>query len=356
VPVTLADRDDLYVLNHCARFLARDSTDARHDFGQFEPGDARSAICEPWRFPIVDSYFDGASVEESYRYNTVTFVYDRRADRPSTVEVVGTFGDLYDPVPLRPVQFLGDETGYYSVSARVLKGQVHRYRFGVDGQWMIDPINPQRERADNGNEWSRFFTEACHVPLELGRRERDVLGRLVAHLLPFRLPENRIFVQEVYNDLDRASREQEFPLAYRLDEEVGVVNYIDKLLARAEPHYAADYHTCLALIDEIVRSRYGGLDPLMAPPDAYRDLYNEMKSDTVSGWDKGRYGSPRYFLLLLRRHAMTGAFTHPRSGGNSGAVGWVYLESRFRDSNDQTLFDWRQAMESPLGHNTDYRG
>ena len=53
---------------------------------------------------------------------------------------------------------------------------------------------------------------------------------------------------------------------------------------------------------------------------------------------------------------MTGAFVHPRHGGNSGTAGWAYLESRFRDADDKTLFDWRQAMEAPLGRNTDYRG
>jgi hypothetical protein len=47
---------------------------------------------------------------------------------------------------------------------------------------------------------------------------------------------------------------------------------------------------------------------------------------------------------------------HPRHGGNSGTAGWAYLETRFRDKDDKTLFDWRQAMEAPLGRNTDYRG
>jgi hypothetical protein len=34
----------------------------------------------------------------------------------------------------------------------------------------------------------------------------------------------------------------------------------------------------------------------------------------------------------------------------------MYLETRFRDDQDNTLFDWRRAIEAPLGHNTDYRG
>lgn len=135
-----------------------------------------------------------------------------------------------------------------------------------------------------------------------------------------------------------------------------VVNYVDKLLARAEQHNRDDYRTCLSIIDGIPRNRVGGLDPLMLGPEQFEQLYGEMATDNVDGWDKGRYDSPARFLLLLRRHAMTGAFAHPKSGGNSGTAGWMYLESRFRDDQDDTLFDWRRAIDAPLGHNTDYRG
>jgi hypothetical protein len=353
VPV---DKDDQYVLNHCTRFLARDSTDPRHNFGQYEPSDPRATVCEAWRFPVVDSHFDGVSAVSSYGFNDVTFVYDGRASRPSSVGVVGTFGDLYATVPLRPVRFLRVDTGLQTVTLRVPKAQVHIYKFAVDGRFVLDPINPQRSIADNGQPWSRFFTDACQVPLVLSRREREVLGRLVTHLLPFRLAENRRFIREVYDKLDQAAREEQFPLAYRLDEEVGVVNYIDKVLARSEQHNADDYHTCLGIIDSLLRVRNGGVDPLLLPADDYVQLYDQMATDHVDGWDTARYGSPRYFLLLLRRHSMTGAFVHPKAGGNSGAAGWSYLEGRFTDAQGQTLFDWRRALEVPLGHNTDYRG
>jgi len=36
----------------------------------------------------------------------------------------------------------------------------------------------------------------------------------------------------------------------------------------------------------------------------------------VNGWDTADYGSPRYVLDLLRRHSFTGAFCHPKYGGN----------------------------------------
>jgi hypothetical protein len=353
---TTVDRDDQYVLNHCTRFLARDGADRRHDFGQYDPGDPRAAICEAWRFPVVDSHYDGTSVESSYPYNDVTFVHDGRAAAARAVAIVGTFGDLWSPVPLRPLRFRGAGTGFSSLTVRVPKGQVHVYKLQVDGEYVADPINPQRVVLDNGQTWSRFFTDACQVPLVLGRRERDLLGRLVAHVLPFRLDENRRFLRQVYSALDRASRVRAFPLAYRLDEDVGVVNYIDKVLARSEQHNLVNYRICLALVDGLLRARSGGADPLTLPADVYVDLYQEMETDHVAGWDTGRYRSPRFFLLLLRRHAMTGAFAHPKAGGNSGTAGWTYLESRFRDDAGATLFDWRRAIEAPLGHNTDYRG
>jgi hypothetical protein len=354
----LVDRDDQYILNQCTKYLARSSGDTRHNFGQYAAGDERGRIAEAWRFPVVDTYWDGASTDDSYRYNAVTFVYAPPPGeaRPASVAVVGTFGDLWAPVAMRPLTFLGADTDLFTVTVRIPKGQVHRYKFLVDGRYTVDPINPQTTVLDNGELWSRMFTDACQIPLELNRRERLLLDRLVAHLLPFRLDENRAFVRNVYDRLDRSTRIREFPLAYRLDEQVGVVNYIDKLIARAERHNAYAYHSCLAIIDDLLRARSGGGDPGCLAPDFYADLYNQMASDNVDGWDYGRYNSPRYFLLLLRRHAITGAFVHPRHGGNSGTAGWLYLEDRYQDSTGQTLFDWRRAIERPLGDNTDYRG
>jgi hypothetical protein len=354
--VDLVPKDAQYVLNHCTKYLARIGSRPLHNFGQYADGDPRAAICEAWRFPIIDSFYDATSAATSYGFNDVTFVYDGRGSAPRQVAVVGSFGELYQPIPLAPLRFLGTDTELLSVTARVPKGQVHTYKFVVDGRARVDPVNPQLTTLDNGQQWSRFFTDGCQVPLELSRRERDVLGRLVRHLLPFRLPENRVFISGVYNGLDRSAREEQFPLAYRLDEEVGVVNYIDKVVSREERHNADDYHTCLSLIDGLLRARHGGLDPATLPGEVFDDLYAEMGTDHVDGWDTGRYGSPRFFLLMMRRHAMTGAFVHPKHGGNSGAAGWSYLEDRFTDEAGQTLFDWRRAIEAPLGHNTDYRG
>jgi hypothetical protein len=153
----------------------------------------------------------------------------------------GSFTELNSVVPFHEVEFLDEPSGIWAVSVRGPKGQVHTYRLRVDGDWVIDPINPQVETLDNGRTWSRFFPEACQIPLTFLRREREVLGRLVAHLPPFRSSENSMFIWGLYASMDRASRERRFPLAYRLDEEIGVVNYIDKVVTRAERHNADDY-------------------------------------------------------------------------------------------------------------------
>src|SRR6266508_3044859 len=93
-------RDDQYVLNHCTKYLARTSTERRHGFDQYALDDPRAQIAEAWRFPVIDSHWDGSSAATSYQFNDVTFVYDSRARAPASVEVVGTFGPLYATAPL----------------------------------------------------------------------------------------------------------------------------------------------------------------------------------------------------------------------------------------------------------------
>lgn len=119
MPVRVKAKDDQYILNQCARHLARDNTDPRHDYGHLDPGDPRARICEPWRFPVVDSHADpGEDQEAAYAHNDVTFVYVADSDQPARdVAVVGTFARLYEPIPLRRVA-TPDTAGsrYYSVT------------------------------------------------------------------------------------------------------------------------------------------------------------------------------------------------------------------------------------------------
>ena len=155
---TVVQRDDVYILNYCTKSLARDNTDARHNYGQYSPGDTRATIAEAWRFPVIDSYYDRRSYEDSYAFNTVTFVFVNTNDAARDVAVIGTFSDLVTPIPMPRV---GDSV-YRAVSVAVPKGQVHRYRFVVDGKTTIDPVNPQRVTTPEGTQWSRFFTQVLH--------------------------------------------------------------------------------------------------------------------------------------------------------------------------------------------------
>jgi hypothetical protein len=68
-----------------------------------------------------------------------------------------------------------------------------------------------------------------------------------------------------------------------------------------------------------------------------------------------------YFLSLIRRHTITGAFSHPKYGGNIGGAGWSYLQERYdiKNENAQTVgnyFNWELALEKPLGTNENYQG
>src|ERR671939_937347 len=74
-------KDDIYVLNHVTKYLARENNDERHSFGQYGPGDPRAKICEAWRFPIIDGHYNRADPGESFNWNEVTFVHAVPRDR-----------------------------------------------------------------------------------------------------------------------------------------------------------------------------------------------------------------------------------------------------------------------------------
>lgn len=344
---------DLYVLNHCTKYLARTNTDDRHNYlDRLDANTPTARIAENWRFPMIDSYRNPESntLEEDYNFNQVTFVYTVLGDEtPESVQIVGTFANLYEPIPLEPIQFLGEETGYYAVSYRIPKGEKHVYKFLVDGEWQLDPINPQQEVLDNKETWSRFFTHLCTEILVLERWEFQILGRLTDHILPFRTEEGQRFLEFYYNFLDRQTQDNQYRQVYRFDESVGTVNFIDKLLAKEESHHLLDYKICLNIIDQILRSRNPFREPEFISKQVYIDLYNEMATGNVNGWNYEEYNSPQYFLQLLRRHTFTGAFSHPKYGGNAGASAWAYLAERYP-------FNWEQALEIPLGKNENYRG
>jgi hypothetical protein len=351
--VEILDKDDVSVLNVCTKYLARSEDTPRHNFGQFAAGDPRARICESWRFPIVDSYSDNVDPVASYAFNEVTFVYTLpAAPPPEDVGVIGTFANLHEPIPLRRV----DGTPFFTCTVTVPKGEVHHYRFIVDDVATVDPINPQRVRLENGREWSRFFTQLCSQPISFERSELAILDRLTSHILPFRTEAGENFLDRYYFSADKGSRETQYARAYRLDQPVGVVNFIDKLLAREESHHLVDYRLCLAEIDRVLRHRNPVTEPWEVPREMYVELYDQMWTGAVPGWNHTTYDNPRYFMQLLRRHTFTGAFSHPKYGGNAGAAGWAYLEERFRMPDGGSRFDWRRITEQPLGIDPVYRG
>lgn len=345
VPVLAVD--NTYLFGLIGKFLARDDAGPRHDYGHLG-ADPRAGILEPWRFPWVDAVYDPDDAAQPD--NAVTFVHAAADRQPGhAVQVAGSFADLHTPLPLLPLA----DTHYATLTLRIRKGEVHHYRLRIDGVWQVDPINPQRMMLDNGVEWSRFFTWGATRRLVLERWESRLLQRLCSHILPFHTADGETFFKRVHDAQGPANRA---PHAYRLDESAGAVNFIDKLLAREEAHHLVDYQICLELIDGLLRQRNPVIEPWKLPREVFAELYREMATASVAGWNYGRYGNPRYFLQLLRRHTLTGVFSHPRYGGNAMTLGWKYLEERYRDASGATLFDWGRAIEAPLGRNSAYRG
>jgi hypothetical protein len=351
----IIDRGDNYVLGSCSKYLARSLNDPRHNYGQFQEGDARSFIAESWRFPLVDAWADGTNFIQDYAVNSVTFVYPvfPGTAMPSTVSVIGTFSNLFDPSPLKQVA----SEPLFALSVVLPKSRVYTYQFIVDGKPVLDPVNPQRVVLDNGKTWSRFFTDLCSIPLSFEDLELTLLDRMTQRILPFHTELGQNFLKRYYDTLTKGDQETQFARAFRLDEPVGVVNFIDNLVARQENHRLLDYKLCLSQIDTVLRLRYPYAEPKDMPNEAYDELYGQMANDVVPDWDTSAYKSPAFFLKILRRHAYEGAFAHPKYGGNVGAVGWAYLADRFTDpTTGATLFNWERIMEKPLGDSADYRG
>jgi len=345
----LIQKESQYILNHCAKYLARDNADERNSpYGIFA-GQARANVSESWRFPVVDSH-DG-NEEDAYEWNDVTFVYAvaRGAAQPGKVELVTTCAELHTPVPLQRVE----DSVYWACTLKAKKGERHRYLFLVDGKPTPDPINPQTATLGTGELWSSFFTWAYNQPIIFERWEFAILDRLTRHILPFNNAESK-------NYLSREANAGNVGHLYRLDISLGVANYIDNIVAREERHRLYAYKTCLEMIDAVLRKRNPGKDPEFIDETKYKDLYDEMAVNSSSifqdGWEWNRYNDPGHFLYLLRRHAITGAFAHPKYGGNPEGLAWDYLGDHFLTNSGETAFNWRQAIEPPLGASAEYRG
>ncbi len=334
--VRVVELDDQYYLNFCTKYLSR----ITHQTASY------------WQFPIIDTW-----KEPDHGFNLVSFIYkaSHKSLQPS-VGIVGTFSQLHTPLTLRSVNFLNEPTGYFAISVLIPEGQVHRYKFIVDGIFQLDAINPQRLVLDDKSEWSRFFTHRCFVPISFEEWESNILYRLFDQMLPFQNQDTENFLSRYYDGLDKQTKLNAKEAFYRLDASVGEVNFVDKLVAKEESHHLIDYKICLKEIDRLLRQRNPFVEPDKISREFYDSLYEEMASGQVAGWNYQAYNNPQYFLQLLRRHAVVGAFSHPIYGGNAGAAGWEYLSDRYRDANGNTLFDWRASLALPLGSNQEYNG
>lgn len=350
-------RDDQYVLNNCTVYLARLNKDARHDFGfgHYMEGDDRGRVRDAWRFPIIDTCAEAPPNRDTFDFNDVTFIYPVFNSPPREVSVIGTFSNLYEPIRLRRIKFLGEDTAYFAATLAVPKRGIFLYKFLVDGQVTIDPINPQRCTVDNGAQWSRFFTWECSEPVAFESWELRLVQRLCNHILPFRTKEAQRFLSWYYNGLDIEARRGLQRRAYRFDDSVGAAVYIDHILAREERHHFNDYRKCLKQIFRLLRERDPAHEPHDASMEFFIELYNELAANRVQGWHYDDYASPRYFLDLLRRHAFTGAFSHPKYGGNAATAGWAYLDTELTPQGE-SIFDWRSSLERPLGRSEHYIG
>jgi len=347
-----------HIFDFTTKYLARDvgtwttaaSTLPRHDFLGVSSAGSAGQNCESWRFPLVEPHYDpDLTPAECAAWNEVTFIYvaDRDATVLPMVNVIGLPFSNLQAVRLEPVA----DSVYLSATLLLPAGAVFRYALVVDGTLQLDSLNPQRVRLGNGEELSALFTFTCFEPVTFEPWELTLLRRITNHILPFNSHEAELFQLRPGGPAATLS-----PQLYRLDHGVGVVNYIDKLLAREERHQLPAYKTCLAQINRILRTRNPFLEPRDMPEDAYTRLYDEMASGNVPGWDYTIYSSPSYFLFLLRRHTFVGAFCHPKYGGNANASAWLWLADLFHRSTGQTLFDWERGLEPPLGKNSKYRG
>jgi hypothetical protein len=258
---------------------------------------------------LIDSH--DADGDDTYEWNDVTFVYAPEPSvlQPREVLLLSTCNTLREPIPLARVA----DSVFLACTLRVRKGERHRYRFVVDGAPELDPVNPQTEVLATGEAWSSFFTWAVNQPITFERWEFSILDRLVRHILPFNSKEAR-------NLMQRGANEGNVGHLYRLDVGVGATNYVDKVVAREERHRLYAYKACLEMLDAVLRARHAGRDPEFLEESSYTRLYDEMADAKrwpalfADGWNPARYGDPGHFLWLLRRHAMTGAFAHPKYG------------------------------------------
>jgi len=341
------------IFNYCTKYLIRERSNESSD---------NQTVTEGWRYPLIMTVLhEDIPVG---KYNEVTFIYQNKKNEDiKSIEIIGSFLPLYKSLSLEPLTYKDEPSGIYYLTLKLPVGNGYHYRYKVNGNDVLDPINPQRITLSNGKEWSFFFTDYYNSTTIFDEWELNLLYRLVEQIAPFRTKESQNFINRFYEGLSQ--REKELSTIYKLDESVGEVNYITNILAREERHHLIDYKICLDLIDKSLRKRNPYVDSWKVSRELMNQLYNEMAESEsgkkIPGWDYSKYDNPTYFLKTLRRHCIVGAFSHPRYGGNIGGVGWDFIKERYciKDTTGKILesyFNWDLAIEKPLGKNLEYKG
>ncbi len=344
------EKDPNDIFNYCTKYLIRDRSNESED---------NSRPTEGWRFPLVMTKLHEEEKNVG-KLNEVTFVYKQsKVEDVKQVELIGSFLPLYKKLPLKPLTFMGAPSGLYYLTVILPVGKGYYYRYLVNGQSKLDPINPQKTMFKHGKEWSFFFTDYFNYSNDFEEWEMNLLQRLVQQIALFRTEEAQNFVNRFYQGLPRGEKDA-MPI-YKLDESVGEINYITNILAREERHHLQDYKICIKLIDQVLRQRNPVVNSWQVSEELINDLYEQMANGNVPGWDYQQYNDPKYFIKLIRRHSITGAFCHPRHGGNIGCAGWNYLKEKYsiKDETGQTIgthFNWALSIEKPFGKNENYLG
>ncbi len=134
-------------------------------------------------------------------------------------------------------------------------------------------------------------------PAPLTTEEKEILGHIAERIVP----------------------EDEYPGA----RELGVVEFIDRLLKEAHPDWTAAYRTGLRATDKNARRLYGKPFPRLAP---------EQQDELLRRMEHGEFhitacdGVPcDEFFAMVRSHTMHGCYSHPKWGGNRGKAAWKMI-------------------------------
>jgi hypothetical protein len=346
--------NDEQILNYCTKLLARGvkmfSEDISSDSFNL------SKISENWRFPIIEPVLDGNGMPHTV--NRVTLIFIAKPGF-NNVRAIGSFIPWYESIELTPVKFEGNDTAFFACQLLLPVGKSYYYKFVIDGTTITDPVNPQSKILSNGRQWSFFYTDFYNSSEEFEAWEVSLLYRLANQIVPFRSKDAQNFINRFYLSLAKPDKHA-MPI-YKLDDSVGEVNFMTNILVKEERHHLSDYKISLSIIDQLLRQRNPTADSWTVSKELINELYDEMASGNVPGWNYTAYNNPTYFLSLIRRHTLTGAFSHPRYGGNIGGAGWNYLHEKYDIKNDAAqvtgnYFNWQLALEKPIGSNTDYKG